>query len=70
MQKLVKTGKNTEIKKQSDVKFWLNWIKFSSFLIFIKLYLFDDFLWRLENKRTRAREKKNQKIRPYLGKDY
>ena len=24
MQKLVKTGKNTEINKQSDVKFWLN----------------------------------------------
>ena len=27
LQKLVKTGKNTEINKQSDVKFWLNWIK-------------------------------------------
>ena len=24
MQKLVKTGKNTEINRQSDVKFWLN----------------------------------------------
>ena len=24
MQKRVKTGKNTEINKQSDVKFWLN----------------------------------------------
>ena len=24
MQKLVKTGKYTEINKQSDVKFWLN----------------------------------------------
>jgi hypothetical protein len=38
MQKLVKTGKNTEINKQSNVKFWLNWIKFWSCLIFIKLY--------------------------------
>ena len=28
MQKLVKTGKNTEINTQSDVKFWLNWIKY------------------------------------------
>ena len=33
MQKLVKIGKNTEINKQSDVKFWLIW----SCLIFIKL---------------------------------
>jgi len=30
MQKLVKTGKNTEINKQSNVKFWLNWIKFGA----------------------------------------
>ena len=28
MQELVKTGKYTEINKQSDVKLWLNWIKF------------------------------------------
>ena len=27
MQKQVKTGKYTEIDKQSHVKFWLNWIK-------------------------------------------
>ena len=27
MQKLVKTGRYTEINKQSHVKFWLNWIK-------------------------------------------
>ena len=32
MQKLVKTGKNTEVNKQSDVKFWLNWIKFGAVL--------------------------------------
>ena len=25
LQKLVKTGKNTKINKQSDVKFWLKW---------------------------------------------
>ena len=31
MPKLVKTGKNTEFNKQSDVKFWLNWIKFGAF---------------------------------------
>ena len=30
MQKLVKAGKNTEINKQSDVKFWLNWIKYGA----------------------------------------
>ena len=30
MQKLVKTGKYTEIKKQSDVKFWLNWKKYGT----------------------------------------
>ena len=30
MQKLVKTGKNTEINKQSDVKFWLNWIEYGA----------------------------------------
>ena len=30
MQKLVKTGKNTKIDKQSDVKFWLNLIKFGA----------------------------------------
>ena len=30
MQKLVRTGKYTEINKQSDVKFWLNWIKYGS----------------------------------------
>ena len=30
MQKLVKTGKNTAINKQSDVKFWLNWIKYGA----------------------------------------
>ena len=28
MQKLVKTGKYTEINKQSHVKFWLNWRKY------------------------------------------
>ena len=28
MQKLIKTGKNTEINKQFYVKFWLNWTKF------------------------------------------
>ena len=28
MQELVKTGKYIEINKQSDVKFWLNWIKY------------------------------------------
>ena len=27
MQELVRTGKYTEINKQSNVKFWLNWIK-------------------------------------------
>ena len=38
MQELVKTGKNTEINKQSDVKFWLNYIKFGavSYLISCK----------------------------------
>ena len=36
MQNLVKTGKKTEINKQSHVKFWLNWIKYGA-LIFIKL---------------------------------
>ena len=30
MQELVKTGKFSYIKKQSDVKFWLNWIKFGA----------------------------------------
>ena len=30
MQKLVKTGKYTEINKQSDVKFWLNWRKYGA----------------------------------------
>ena len=30
MQKLVKTGKNTEINKQSNVKFWLNWIRYGA----------------------------------------
>ena len=30
MQKLVKTGKNTKINKQSDVKFWLNCIKYGA----------------------------------------
>ena len=30
MQELVKTGKYTEINKQSDVKFWLNYIKFGA----------------------------------------
>ena len=30
MQKLVKTGKYTEINKQSDVKFWLNWIEYGA----------------------------------------
>ena len=30
MQKLVKTGKYTEINKQSHVKFWLNWRKYRS----------------------------------------
>ena len=30
MQKLVKTGKNTEFNKQSDVKFWLNWRNYGS----------------------------------------
>ena len=28
--KLVKTGKNIEIKKQSYLKFWINWIKFGA----------------------------------------
>ena len=28
IQKTVKTGKNTEINKQSNVKFWLNWMKY------------------------------------------
>ena len=28
MQKLLKTGKYTEINKQSHVKFWLNWRKY------------------------------------------
>ena len=30
MQKLVKTGKNKEINKQSDVNFWLDWRKYGS----------------------------------------
>ena len=30
MQKLVKTGKYTEINKQSYIKFWLNWIEFGA----------------------------------------
>ena len=30
MQKLVKTGKSTEINKQSHIKFWLNWIKYGA----------------------------------------
>ena len=30
MQKLVKTRKNTKINKQSNVKFWLNWIKYGA----------------------------------------
>ena len=30
MQKLVKTGKNTEINKQSNVKFWFIWIKYGA----------------------------------------
>ena len=30
MQKLVRTGKNTEINKQSHVKFWLNWRKYET----------------------------------------
>ena len=30
MQKLVKTGKYTEINKQFDVKFWLNWRKYGT----------------------------------------
>ena len=30
MQKQVKTCKNTEINKQSDVKFWLDSIKFGT----------------------------------------
>jgi hypothetical protein len=30
MQKLIKTGKNTEINKQSDVKFWLSWRKYGA----------------------------------------
>ena len=30
MQKMVKTGKYTEINKQSDVKIWLNRIKFGA----------------------------------------
>ena len=30
MQKLVKTGIFTEISKQSEVKFWLHWIKYGA----------------------------------------
>ena len=30
MQKLVKTGKYTEINKQSYVKFWLDWRKYGT----------------------------------------
>ena len=30
MQKPAKTGKYTEINKQSDVKFWLNWIRYEA----------------------------------------
>ena len=30
MQELVKTGKSTEINKQSHVKFWLHWIKYGA----------------------------------------
>jgi hypothetical protein len=30
MQKQVKPGKYTEINKQSDVKFWLNWMKYKA----------------------------------------
>ena len=30
MQKLVKTGKKPEIDKQSDAKFWFNWMKYEA----------------------------------------
>ena len=45
MQKLVKTGKYTEINKQSNVKFWLNWIKFEavSYLLSCTVYTYEDF---------------------------
>ena len=35
MQKPVKTGKYTKINKHSDVKFWLNWIKYETVLYWL-----------------------------------
>ena len=41
MQKLVKTGKYTEINKQSDVKFWLHRIKFGAVSHFLSCTLWN-----------------------------
>ena len=35
MQELVKTGKFSKIYKQSDVKFWFNWIRFGADLYWL-----------------------------------
>ena len=43
-----KTGenrKNTKINKQSDVKFWLNWIKLGDVSYLLSLYLLPEF-WK------------------------
>ena len=44
MQKLVKTGKYTEINKKSDVKFWLNWIKYGAVSYSLSCIYFNIFL--------------------------
>jgi hypothetical protein len=45
MQKLVKTDKNTEINKQSDVNFRLNWIKFGAVSYLLSCTYSYEFLW-------------------------
>ena len=51
MQELEKTGKYTDINKQSDVKFWLNWINLRVYVLDIihSLKLFVQPLFLAEN---------------------
>ena len=48
MQELVKMGKYTEINKQSNVKFWLNWIKLGavSYLLSCTYCIFIPRIWK------------------------